>query len=345
MRTKKAPGIRLRRWLAVVAALVSGAASAAAQVEIGMNYNWWRFAPKSPIECETRPASVWQGNWILDQYQLPAVRRIVQGQLRSMRAAGFSRLRVMVTHSRPAKNHLSGALQSATGELSPRDAANVRAFVGDIAGAGYRGLEITYGFLEANALYCKRHNWGDCFEPSRTEENWRFISEVAQITSSAAGGMPLRFDLNNEACPAPSMPPATIANASRYLTTIARRFQARFGQNWLISCADSPNAQRAALMVRELSQGGLSPRFIEVHTYRTDPRFVSGVLDGANGLAQRLDGTLILGEMRYHSAEEMGIVRHWLQAHPQSRLREIYEWPLHDPTTGCRMDAAPPYTP
>ena len=107
--------------------------------------------------------------------------------------------------------------------------------------------------------------------------------------------MPLRFDLSNEACPASNMLPATIAtHAGRYLTTIAGRFEAQFGSNWLISCPESPRSERAALMVKLLLDAGLSPRFIEIHTYRTDPSWVFGALDGANSLAQRLDATLIL---------------------------------------------------
>ena len=66
-------------------------------------------------------------------------------------AAGFTELRTIVAYRRPVRNQLSGALMSTTGDVSPRDRQNVRAFVGDIARAGYRGLEIVYGFMEQNS--------------------------------------------------------------------------------------------------------------------------------------------------------------------------------------------------
>ncbi len=86
-------------------------------------------------------------------------------------------------------------------------------------------------------------------EPRRTGASYR---KSPKSRANAAGAMPLRFDLSNEACPASNMLPATIANAGRYLTTIAGRFEAQFGSNWLISCPNSPRSERAALMVKLL---------------------------------------------------------------------------------------------
>jgi hypothetical protein len=338
-RTRKRVLILVALWL------IGMAGSAAAEVELGMNYSWWRFALKSPAECKARPASVFHGNWIVDQYHSPEVRQTVRDQLRAMRAGGFTRLRTLIFHRRPINDQLSGALLSATGDLSPRDRKNIGEFVGDIARAGYRGLEIGFGFVEQNSLFCRKQDWGDCFEPARIEENWRFISQIADTANAAAGAMTLRFDLQNEGCPAPSMRAAAVRNAAHYLTTIAARFQARFGPIWLISCADSPRAQRATLMADQLGQAALSPRFIEIHTYRTDAARVFEALDGADALAQRLDASLILGEMRYHSAEQNAIVRDWLQRRPRSRLREVYQWPLRDPSSKCHMDSGPPFSP
>lgn len=336
-----------KRGAILVALWLTGLAggTAAAEVEVGMNYSWWRFTPKTPAECEARPASVFRGNWIVDQYHSPEVEGAVRDQLRTMRAAGFTRLRTLVFHRRPIADQLTGALLSATGDLSPRDRKSVGEFVGDIARAGYRGLEIGFGFVEQNSLFCRKQDWGDCFESTRIEENWRFISQVAETARAAAGSMPLRFDLQNEGCPAPSMRAPAIANAAQYLTTVAARFQARFGSNWLISCADSPRSQRAALMVNQLGRAGLSPRFIEIHTYRAQPARVVEALDGADDLAERLGASLIVGEMRYHSAEQNAIVRDWLQRRPRSRLREVYQWPLHDPSSRCQMDSGPPFSP
>src|SRR5438552_1527423 len=81
---------RRNRAAAGALALLASAGSAIAQVEIGMNYSWWRFDPQKLAECQTRPGMVWQGDWIIDQYHRPDVRETVQAQLHSMRVAGFT---------------------------------------------------------------------------------------------------------------------------------------------------------------------------------------------------------------------------------------------------------------
>ena len=69
---------RRNRAAAGALALLASAGSAIAQVEIGMNYSWWRFDPQKLAECQTRPGMVWQGDWIIDQYHRPDVRETVQ---------------------------------------------------------------------------------------------------------------------------------------------------------------------------------------------------------------------------------------------------------------------------
>src|SRR5437868_7502460 len=329
---------RRNRAAAGALALLASAGSAIAQVEIGMNYSWWRFDPQKLAECQTRPGMVWQGDWIIDQYHRPDVRETVQAQLHSMRVAGFTGLRTIFAYRRPIGNELTGALLSETGDVSSRDANNVRKFIADISAAGYARLEIVYGFLDRNAIFCKQQEFGDCFDSSRTEENWRFISQITEIAKEAAGLMPLRFDLAGEGCPAQNMRAETIANAGRYLSTIAGRFQAEFGPHWLVSCPDSPRSERAGFLIQQLAQAGISPEFIESHSYRADPSWIFGALDGANALARQLGATLILGEMPYHSPNQMQTIQKWLTARPESRLREIYEWPLRDPSSRCGMD-------
>ena len=340
----KSPLEKIKLWILAVITLLP-ATAVGADVDVGMNYSWWRFEPATLAGCKSRPASVFRGNWIVDQYQSADVRQIVQTQLRQMRAAGFSRLRTLIYHRRPTNDRSSGALISEDGAVVPGDRETLRSFFSDIASAGYRGLEITYGFVEQNSLYCHKNKWGDCFDPRRTDENWRFVADVAETALGVAGMPELRFDLANEGCAAPSMPAETIANAGRYLRTVAARFGERFGDQWLVSCADSARAERVALLIQQLAEINLRPRTIEMHTYSTDAGHLHGELEAANAIAQRLDAALVVGEMRYHSSDENDLLLGWLRSQPQTQLREIFEWPLRDPSTGCGMDVGPPFTP
>lgn len=320
-------------------------AARAAELGIGINYNWWRLNSAGLSECLTHPAAVFWGGGIVAQYQDGSVRRTAQRQLAEMRGAGFTSIRTAVFGRRPSNDRLEGPLAFDNGELAERDRASVQAFVGDIAAAGFATTEVAFGFIGENAPYCHRVQYGDCFDPSRVEENWKFIAAITEAVQAAAGGMSLRFDLSGESCPAANMPSSTLANASRYLRTLARRFQARFGDRWLVSCADSPRAERLGLLLDLLASAGLTPKFVEVHSYRAEPGYLASVLDAANLMARRIGAGLVLGEMRYHSSEQVAQIADWLRRTPDSRLIDVMQWPLADLASRCHIDTPPPYTP
>jgi hypothetical protein len=189
--------------------------------------------------------------------------------------------------------------------------------------------------------------YGDCFDEARTAENWHFIQEATTTVMSSGQGIDIRFDLQNEGCPSPYLVSATIKKTTVYLQTISLKFEKAFGSKWLISCPDSPHGERISLLLQALHDVGLTPRYVETHTYKTDPTAVGEMLDAASAAAQRIGADLIIGESRYHSGEQAFIFRHWLKAHPGNRVINISEWPLSDrhPPLGCGMDTGPPYTP
>jgi hypothetical protein len=341
--------LRSFRVAALGALIVLGASGAVAgsSVEIGMNYDWWRFAAKTQDECRAHPGSAFHGNWLLPQYQNESVRDAVKTQLRQMHDAGFTLLKILVLHRRP---HLGGAVDfflSADGSLASSDKIKLQHFVGDIADAGFKHLEVAFSFVDQNALFCRRETWGDCFEPNRTDENWRFISEATEAVMQVKNGLSLVFDLANEgACAAASMPPSALLGAKRYVQTIARKWQSQFGDNWVMSCPNSLGAVRNNLLVEQLGEAGLRPKYVEVHNYESDAGKVDLTLDGLQKLAERLNGQAILGEMQYDSGDKSAIIRDWLNRHPQSRFSAMIMWPLRNPVKGgCQMDVAPPYAP
>jgi hypothetical protein len=292
----------------MVATVLSSSAFSS-EILHGINYTWFRLNDAQMTQCAHAPASIFWGGGILAQYGSPDVRRVVADQLRSMRQAGFLVIRTLIIGRRPFMDHSEGPITFQSGNLTEAERQNVISFVRAIEAAGYPKLEISFGFLERNAIYCHTHEWGDCFDTSRTEENWRFVSGVAQAALSARSSLSVRFDLLNEGCPSPYMPPRTIENATAYLQTMAARFASSFGSDWLVSCPDSPRAQRLEMLLHLLGERGLVPKFLEIHTYRTDPSVVISSLDAANEMATQIGAELILGEFRYHSAEQSRIIQ------------------------------------
>jgi hypothetical protein len=334
------------RILIAAIALLATAGPCRADVALGINFNWWRLDQRQIADCPGHPAAVLWGNGILSQYKQPEVRQAVKQQLTVMRQAGFTTLRAILNFRHPGPDRHEGPLVSTDGSLTETQRQSVREFVGDIAGAGFRTIELVPGpASRENNIYCRRNTWGDCFEPQRTEENWRFIVDTVEAATAAVGPHGLRFDLSNEACPAPNLAPATLANAKRYIQTIASRFSARFGDQWLFSCADSNNAVRLRLLLQDLGEAGLRPRYVEIHTYRTDPDELEKKLTAANEMAAGIGAELIIGEMRYHSTEQVEAIKAWLVRNPGSRLAEVLQWPLAQPKTRCPIDTPPPYTP
>lgn len=321
----------------------------AALIGIGINYNWYDFHLESPHDCRANGESRSAGVWILPHYGDPAVRAKVRRQLAAMHASGFTIVRTLVFHDHSTDAE-DDSFTSLDGSLTPADVHKLHDFVSDVSRAGFRSLELGPTFVEENDLYCKRHARGDCFDAKRTDENWRFISDVASTAIGASGAMTLRFDLGNEQAPDPRMPLATLQNAKAYLGTIATRFQSAFGSRWLISAArsDASNATETAdrlnLLVADLAAAGVKPPLLEVHTYSADGNDLKQSLDDAQRIAESIDANVILGELPYHSAVQAKTVASWIARHPGSRLVDVLQWP-EDPSNICGIDPEPPYTP
>jgi hypothetical protein len=331
-------------------AIALGARCDASPIGIGVNYNWWKMGLTSLEECKAqgKPRSV--GSWILTAYQNPAVRRVVNDQLRSMRRAGFTTLRVLVYYKHVSWSDPT-AFTSMDGNMSSVEESELHNFVGDIAAAGFTTLEVTFDFGGENWLFCRKSVWGDCFDATRTDENWRFISAVAQSALGAAGSMPVRFDLGNEHAPSPTMPERTLKQAKTYLQTIASRFMARFGDMWLVSAATPFDAaatqttERLDVVITDLAEVGLVPKYLELHQYSDDVADIDSSLDATQALAQKTGAQVIFGELRYHDAVQSSAIADWLGRHPDSRIVDLIQWPEYDPSQICAVNPNPPYTP
>lgn len=343
-------GNALNRWHALVGAVLVAAcllqpAAAAEKPKLGINYNWYQLRADQIPECDEHPAWVLWGGGVVQQYNDPKIRDAVRGQLAQMHGAGFVSMRIILHASHLPADHKEGLIHTVSGDISSQDQDNIRNFVGDVAAAGFRSLEVAFGFQQEGKIFCKVNVWGDCFDPARTDANWRYIDGATALVKSSAHAMSLRFDLNNEGCVAPSMPASTIANAKKYLSTIASRFREKYGDDeWLISCPDSQRGVRLAAMLEGLRESDLKPKFVEIHTYKEDPDHVREVITTANDMAAQIDAKLILGELRYHSAIQEKVIHEFILNHPNNRIVEILQWP-HAASGKCPIDVQPPYDP
>jgi hypothetical protein len=339
------------RWLLAAAIILVALtrlspAAAADNPTIGINYNWYQLRADQIPECKEHSAWVLWNGGIVQQYNDPKIRASVRGQLAQMKRSGFVSMRIILHASHLPADHKEGLIHTVSGDISVQDQENIKNFVSDVATAGFRSLEVAFGFQQEGKLFCKINEWGDCFDPGRTDANWRFIDSSAALVKSSAQAMSLRFDLDNEGCVAPSMPPRTIVNAKKYLATIASRFREKYGDDeWLISCPDSQRAARLAAMLDGLKEFNLKPKFLEIHTYREEPDHVREVITAANDMAAQIDAKLILGELRYHSGIQEKIVHDFIHDQRNSRIVDILQWPLAASETKCPIDVQPPYDP
>ncbi len=331
------------------AVLVTAGAARAAQPAIGINYLWWSFTPVSLHDCkvEKEPQSV--GAWVVPNYQDENVRAAARAQLRAMRAAGFSTLRTVLIYDRSSDPDPT-AFTSLDGSVSAGDRDKLQSFVRDVGAAGFTTLEIVSSFDSENWIYCRNHAWGDCFNPARTSDNWRFISQTAQAAIAAAGPLALRFDLGNEQAPDPICPLARW-HARRRISDDRRRFQAAYGDGWLFSMARSDDStaaetsERLDLLVADLGDAGLKPKYLELHSYSNDGNDMVQSLDAAQTIARRIDAMIVLGELRYHSSAQASAIDGWVRKNPQSRLIDVILWPEFDPSQACAILPSLPYTP
>jgi len=191
----------LNRWHTLfatvfVAVCLLPRAAAAEKPQLGINYNWYQLKADQISECASHPARVLWGGGVVQQYNDPKIREAVRGQLAEMHNAGFVSMRIILHASQLPQDHKEGLIHTVTGDISIEDQGNIRNFVTDVSAAGFRSLEVAFGFQGEGKLFCKKNDWGDCFDPGRTDPNWRFIDSSTALVKSAAQSMSLRFDLN-----------------------------------------------------------------------------------------------------------------------------------------------------
>ncbi len=285
-----------------------------------------------------------KGNAIIPQYSDPVVRATVREELAETRRAGIETIRSLLWFSNRWPNAVDGPLPSDPALLTEEVVSKVENFAHDVAAAGFKRLTVAFGPLGKNSPSCRRLTWGDCFEPERTKENWRFISVMRKAIARGAGrALNVEYDIAVEACPSPYLSPSSRGQLINYVKTVLSRYAGEFGlKDVRVSCADGPG--RMAEMVDIYRSLGFYPRFAEYHTYKRNPEALKNTL---NEVSSAIEGTgmeLVLGEMLYHNHEQATVISDFLHHHP-GVIAELIQWPVKDFDNKCTMDVEPPFTP
>jgi hypothetical protein len=306
-------------------------------VAYGMNFDWWKVNLAALPRCNDGHGAVTtRGFEMLPHYDQPGVRQAVISELQAMRQSGFSDLRTSIETS---PTSIKGIFDVDTDK--DRAAAILHQYVGDVAAAGFRHLEIEYGTLAAGAS-C---GLGRCLDAPTIERTVGFIVAVRKAQGSAPAGLTLSYDMLNEAC----LWPERVARDSleSYLRRLVPTYVAAFPQDsTTISCgARHFLVARGSIDSIYAAAGRQGPDYYEVHLYYApQPRFES-VPDAIGEVRQALANSrtpLIVGETGYGDARTVRQIENGLRD-TGGGLRAVYFWPLSQPGADCNADMMPPY--
>jgi hypothetical protein len=279
---------------------------------------------------------------IVVRYDLPGVRRTVQRQLASMRAAGIQTLRLLLWHITDASGLRWGIVSSNDGVLLDPYRSNLVRFLSDVRNAGF--LDFTLVFAPEGNDAPLPPAAGNVWDPTRFQVNWNFIRDVRPLLKKY-GPASTRVDLINEGAPPAWETPDVIAQAEDYIARLWSNYVAAYGNRdatFSSVGADGPydTAARMQNLIDALRASGKPmPGWLDVHPpYDHDGmlavlRAVDETLT-ANDLSQ----PLIIGETAYDDAPVASAIKEF-EATSTRRILEVMEWP------GRAGESCPPSPP
>ena len=282
---------------------------------------------------------------IVARYSELGVRVTVRNQLIEMRNAGNEVIRTIVWHSVADPKKKWGPLHS---EMTADELTNLRAFAEDVAASGFSQWLISFGPQGPNNMHCKKEKWGDCYAPALEEVNWKFIVKAREVVMNAVNGrMQMRFDLSNEACTDPHLPPAAIENMTHGVKFLIQHYVARYGAGDMEVSCSAPIVPRLQALLRIYSDLRVRPTHLDIHVYQTGDELAKG-LDFAADAAEQFGATLTIGEMFYANREQAEIIARASANHPKANIDAAFQWPLSAKESNtkerCHVDVPPPYS-
>jgi len=297
-------------------------------VRLGVNYTNYAF-PHCSLE----------GTGILRTLGRPGPSEIVSSQLRAMRRAGVTSIRLLIWFTANPSGQSWGVVGSAGGSAGGFR-TNLGRFAHEVRAAGFGRLTIAFGPRGANSPF------QDDFDPALIDQDWQFIKAVRAIVTRD-GPPSTRFDLLNEGAPSRYLKSSIRAQVDRYILRIYRSYVRRFGRTDVTVSAvgaKSPLDQGNRLdnLVTLLRQANLPlPTYFDVHANFGAAGVSHAVADAERQLAAAgLHTPLVIGETAYDDAAVGRTLRAALTRYSGS-IEEIDEWYLR-PGNSCPVD--PPYT-
>jgi hypothetical protein len=320
---------------AVVVGLALAGSSAARRVDappplIGANYSHFKNE-----NCSLDDTG------IIRYYDVPGVRPRVQAQLVAMRSAGIETLRLLLWHMTEVGSHRWGVVSSSGGRLSEPERSNLIRYLRDVRSAGLVQLTVSFGPMWTNSPFGQPQY---VYEPSKLEENWRFIQDVRALLK-LHGPASIKLDLINEAAPSDYTPPEQQPGLRRYIAELYSRYVKAYGnEDVLVSAIAKGDPSRLANLVQILlGTGQPLPRWFEIHPSYTaaealqDLRAADATL-AASGLSQ----PFVVGEAAYDSRPVAQAVADFTRTSTRP-VSEVIEWPLAADQPCDNISVSPPF--
>lgn len=326
-------------FLAALAALALATPAVSQQKPpaFGMSYSYLDVDKSKVAECKTSPGVTMKAGAFLPRYDKPGVRDKVRATLAQMHSSGFQEVRTLIWFGKMKE----GSPDWFDVADPARAARLVRQYQEDVAAAGFTGALLVFAPQRTTDPICRKNDWGDCFDEQSLAASSDFIVAVRQALTDKPP-VPLRYDLAAESCP-PDRPPLLKKTLETYVRGIVGRYTKLFPHDQTsVSCSiyyfDALNAQKTTDRI----YAGSGPSFYLMATYQETDLNSSAAL--AKLLRDRPDKTkpFVISEINYNNRTHLKLVMDSFAA-AKAPLQAIYFWPLHDKTTKCHMDTAPPY--
>ena len=305
---------RLLRSAATFAALTALAPG-------GSNFDWYQVDHPSPLQCVREPYGV------VPNFSDPAARARIEDELGQMIASGQRRLRIGLFHGHGFDT--GTVMNSAGGDLSPQNRANLAGLLAAVKAAGFTEVEVAF-HPEGPAV----REWTS-WNQALFEENWNTIRNLRPVIRAAH--IRYRIDLSNEAIPPPGQP---------VMLEYARRMWARYTHAFgrADTLGFSVIGDPAHVGQLRAVYGSKPPRVFDIHFYdgtsglTEDQQFqASDRLMRSNGLRQ----PWIIGEAFYDdatTARRLGLAI----AATRRPIYYLTQWPLTRGSSCADTDVAAP---
>jgi hypothetical protein len=301
------------------------------------------------------------GTGIIDQYNQSGVRQAVRLQLAAMHSRGLSTLRLIIWHMTRVSGKRWGVLPSGGGRLGEPFRNNMSEFLHDIRSAGFASLLVEFAPMWRNNPFPTFENgrFVNRFDPSKLDENWRFISDVRRLVKRY-GPANTWIDPIVEGAPSNAMLRFAGNQIRGYLAEIYSRYVDAFGNaDVFISSIAPPEpgtrpgqpdpAQRLQNLIDILrSTRRPLPRVFAVDLPNSRSLQNGDAIYGlqqvdatlnANGLAQ----PLIVAETLYGDREYAREIATFIDSSPRP-VSQVLEWPrTRDEHCSPGLAVSPPY--